>query len=147
MLSLIQIQDWRTSLYSFGSILDAIVLYSAWVDLLHNLYKKVLILALAAPTNKQLPNSLSVKFIYKVLKVSQKRRCDLTLEQAGTTSNKNDLYWLFELGEATQIQPALDCTANSGFVIFMTTALELLAGKKTWRELFADRVYKNSLGD
>lgn len=113
----------------------------------HHLIFETRFLALAAPSNKQLSSSLSVKFIYKVLKVSQKRRCDLTLEQAGTTSNKNDLYWLFELGEATQIQPALDCTANASFVIFMTTALELLAGKKTWRELFADRVYKNSLGD
>ena len=111
----------------------------------HHLIFETRFLAIAAPISKQLSSSLSVKFIYKVLKVSQKRRCDLTLEQAGTTSNKNDLYWLFELGEARQIQPALGCTANAGFVIFMTTALELLAGKKTWPQLFADRVYKNSL--
>lgn len=98
---------------------------------------------IAVPENLNSATAITAHFIYKVKNIKQVRRCDLTVEQAGSLDQKTEYYWLFELASSSAMPHVLNCTATQGFAVFMSTAQEVLAGK-SWQELVADRVYKTS---
>jgi len=76
-----------------------------------------------------------IDYLYDVKSVRLAKRCDLTIEQAGSIdpSNKNE-YWLFELGPARQLLCPIRIGGVRSFRFRLTSASGLLSGK-LWEQL------------
>ncbi len=75
-----------------------------------------------------------IEFIYDIVSIEIKKRCDLTVEQAGSLSNKTDEYWLIKLGSSRKLTQPVTTASVRHFKIFHTSASDLIASKK-WEEL------------
>lgn len=75
-----------------------------------------------------------VEFIYDVISIEIKKRCDLTIEQAGNLSSSTDEYWLIKLGPSRAISRPVTTKNIRSFRIFHTSEQDLIASKK-WEEL------------
>lgn len=98
----------------------------------HHVMQESRYCALAAydATNKQ----RVVEFIYDIISIEIKRRCDLTIEQAGSLSSSTDEYWLIKLGSSRRISQPVTTKSVRSFKIFHTSERDLIASKK-WEEL------------
>lgn len=76
-----------------------------------------------------------IEYLYDVKSVRLVKRCDLTVEQAGSIAPANGSeYWLFELGPARQLPSPLRIAGVRSFRFRLTSASGILAGK-SWQEL------------
>lgn len=75
-----------------------------------------------------------VEFIYDIISIDIKKRCDLTIEQAGNLSNSTDEYWLIKLGSSRRISQPVTTKSVRSFKIFHTSEQDLTASKN-WEEL------------
>jgi uncharacterized protein len=94
--------------------------------------------AIAVPkkeiSNQKETSIKAITFIYDVISITTARRCDLSVEQAGSTSSKTEKYWLIKLGASRPIdQPIVDKRYRN-FDVFHTSATDISASKP-WNEL------------
>lgn len=76
-----------------------------------------------------------IEYLYDVKSVRLVKRCDLTVEQAGSLAPANgNEYWLFELGPARHLPGPLRIGGVCSFRFRLTSAQEMLSGKP-WQEL------------
>lgn len=94
--------------------------------------------AIAVPkkevSNQKETSIKAITFIYDVISITTARRCDLSVEQAGSTSSKTAKYWLIKLGSSRPIaQPIVDKRYRN-FDVFHTSGTDI-AASKPWNEL------------
>lgn len=88
--------------------------------------------AIAVPEKGEKLKKLA--FIYDVIAITTVKRCNLTIEQAGSLSSKTAKYWLIELGASRPIaQPIVD-KGFRNFAVFHTSATDI-AASKPWSDL------------
>lgn len=75
-----------------------------------------------------------VRFIYEIISIEIKKRCELTVDQAGYLRNITDEYWLIKLGPSREIRQPITTTAVGSFNIFHTSKKDL-TDSKTWEDL------------
>ncbi|MDD2367484.1 MAG: nuclease domain-containing protein [Desulfuromonadaceae bacterium] len=76
-----------------------------------------------------------IEYLYDVKLVRLVKRCELTVEQAGSLEPGNDNeYWLFELGPARQLSSPIQIGGVRPFRFRLTSSSGMLAGKP-WQEL------------
>lgn len=75
-----------------------------------------------------------VKFVYDVVSIEIKKRCDLSIEQSGSLSESTDDYWLIKLGTSRPIKKPITTKNVRSFKIFHTSEKDLM-NSKNWDEL------------
>jgi hypothetical protein len=75
-----------------------------------------------------------LEYIYEVLSVEIKKRRDLTIDQAGSTKDSSQEYWLIRLGPSRKIPHPIAVKNIRKFIIFHTSANDIKASK-SWHEL------------
>lgn len=76
-----------------------------------------------------------IEYLYDVRSVRLAKRCDLTVEQAGSLAPANDNdYWLFELGPSRQLARPIRIGGVRPFRFRLTSSLGMLTGKP-WQDL------------
>ena len=77
----------------------------------------------------------TIEYLYDVKSVRLVKRCDLTVEQAGSLASGNENeYWLFELGPVRQLTQPMRISGVRSFRFRLTSASGMLSGKP-WQEL------------
>lgn len=75
-----------------------------------------------------------LEYIYEIVSIEIKKRCDLSITQAGSRSNKIDEYWLIKLGPSRPIACPITVKSVRTFTIFHTSKNDITASKK-WEDL------------
>lgn len=76
-----------------------------------------------------------IEYLYDVRSVKLVKRCDLTVEQAGTEDPKNQRdYWLFQLGASRRLNIPVSAAGFRVFRFRLTGASDLLA-TANWSDL------------
>ncbi|NQY26417.1 MAG: DUF2357 domain-containing protein [Piscirickettsiaceae bacterium] len=78
-----------------------------------------------------------IEYSYSITSVRLVKRQDITNDQAGAkikSANVDKYYWLFELGQASQLSSSIDVAGSRDFKFRLTHANDLIE-TKTWAEL------------
>lgn len=75
-----------------------------------------------------------LKYIYEVVSIEIKKRCDLSIAQAGSASSKTEEYWLIKLGPSRLISNPIAVKSVRTFSIFHTSKNDIVASKD-WADL------------
>ena len=88
--------------------------------------------------------SRTIKKVWKIRGVTVKQRCSITKEQAGKTSNCEDLYYLFELGECLSLSKPVEGMPTRKFRQAMKlTRLDAISQQHLFKDL--PRIYSEVL--
>lgn len=75
-----------------------------------------------------------LEFIYEIVSIEIKKRCDLSVLQAGSTSDSTEEYWIIRLGPSRAIASPITVKSVRTFKIFHTSKNDITASKK-WEDL------------